>query len=474
MCMDIPALIIAKNNLPASSAPLLLQNRIVHGGYKASLSIKLSTLIRLSNQVKPKRSIYNLVAAQPAKELTMKKAILATVLVATTFGAAFTAFAADKVPLSKFYEGYTVEEIPADAFQQWPYYTYASAHIADFLRYGVHKLPASDNAVKVERIGGFEISPELRKVLVDTQVKAFVVMKDGKVLAEHFDNGFKAGMLNNLQSASKTFVGVLLSHAVDSGKLSLDEIAKTYLPELEGSIIGEATISELASMNSGIEPLSDYHTPGSNGYEWEKEIGLQNAGEPIGHLNAIKAAKATSFERGTNWDYTDQNSDTLALIIAKVEGKPFEQLISELHNSYGGNNEIQIAKTSDGTTSPSYGINISAYDYALFTGYIAQGKAGSSFYKELKDSSNDVLNVTPVIKDVFAAASPTTYDMQSYTMLDQDIIYSHGSFGQTGFADIKSGYSVIYLSDWYTNTDVPSLQKQLINAVDVINELRTK
>ncbi|MDN3680889.1 serine hydrolase domain-containing protein [Vibrio tapetis subsp. quintayensis] len=404
----------------------------------------------------------------------MKNTVLATILAATTFGATTTASAADAVPLSKFYEGYAVEEIPADAFQQWPYYTYASAHIEDFLRYGVHKLPASANPVQVERVGGFNISPELRKDLIDTQVKAFVVMKDGKVLAEHFDNGFKVGMLNNLQSAAKTYVGVLLSHAVDSGKIALDEKAKTYLPELEGSIIGEATISEIATMNSGIEPLSDYHTPGSNGYEWEKEIGLQNAGEPIGHLNAIKAAKATPNERGTNWDYTDQNSDTLALIVAKVEGKPFEQLLADLHNSYGGNNEIQIAKTSDGTTSPAYGINISAYDYALFTGYIAQGKAGSSFYKELKDPSNDVLNVTPGVKDVFGAASPTTYDMQSYTMLDEKIIYSHGSFGQTGFSDTKSGYSVIYLSDWYTNTDVPSLQKQLINAVDVINELRAK
>lgn len=404
----------------------------------------------------------------------MKKSILATILLATTIGSLTTAYAADEVPLSKFYESYSVEEIPADGFQQWPYYTYASAHIEDFLRYGVHKLPASKSPVNVERVGGFDISPELRKDLIDTQVKAFVVMKDGKVLAEHFDNGFKAGMLNNLQSASKTYVGVLLSHSIDAGKIALDEQAKTYLPELEGSIIGEATISEIATMNSGIEPLGNYHTPGSNGYEWEKEIGLQNAGTPIGHLNSIKAASATPHERGTNWDYTDQNTDTLALIIAKAEGKPFEQLIADLHNSYGGNDEIQIAKTSDDTTSPAFGINTSAYDFALFTGYIAQGKAGSTFYKELQDPSNDVLNVTPVTKDVFAAASPTTYDMQTYTMLDQNIVYSHGSFGQTGFSDLESGYSVIFLSDWYTNTDAPSLQKHLISAVEVINELRQK
>lgn len=397
-------------------------------------------------------------------------AVAAMLMMSGSANAAATT--AEEMPTSKFYEGYTVEEIPADSFQQWPYYTYASAHLEDFVRYGVHKLPASSNPVKIGKTGGFDISPELRKDLIETQVKAFVVMKDGKVLAEHFDNGFKPGMLNNLQSAAKTYVGVLLSKAVDAGKISLDMKAKVYLPELEGSVIGEATISELATMNSGVEPLHDYHTPGSNGYEWEKEIGLQNAGEPIGHLNAIKAAKATTTERGTNWDYTDQNSDLLGLIIAEVEGRPFEQLLADLHNAYGGNDEIQIAKTSDGTTSPSYGINVSAYDYALFSGYIAQGKAGHSFYGELSDPSNDVLNVTPVIKDIFGAASTTTYDMQSYTMLDEGIIYSHGSFGQTGFSDMESGYSVVYLSDWYTNTVPSALEKQLVNAVDVIKQLR--
>ena len=34
-----------------------------------------------------------------------------------------------------------------------------------------------------------------------------------------------------------------------------------------------------------------------------------------------------------------------------------------------------VALTSDGTVSPSYGISISARDYALFHQWIAQGKA---------------------------------------------------------------------------------------------------
>jgi len=148
-------------------------------------------------------------------------------------------------------------------------------------------------------------------------------------------------------------------------------------------------------MDSGIDPLGDYHPPGSNGYEWEKEIGLQPAGEPIGHLKAIIVAKAIKSKLGTNWYYTDQNSDALVFILSNVYNKPFEQLLSDLHAKFGGISTIEISKTSDGTTSPSYGINTSLTDYALLAQYIAQGKAGDSFYKELTDTSDDVLRQTP-------------------------------------------------------------------------------
>ena len=384
---------------------------------------------------------------------------------------ASVAHAAPPVETNDFYKGYNVNEIPRESYQSWPYYNYASMHMSEFVAFGVFTLTAK-NPSKVKVANTFKISDELRADLLNTQVKGFMVMKDNVVLAEFYDNGYNKGQLNNLQSASKSYAGVILSHAVDQGLIDLTTQAKTYLPELEGSIIGDATIGAISRMNSGLEPLSDYHTPGSNGYEWEKEIGLQPAGEPIGHLKAIIAAKATQSERGTNWDYTDQNTDALGLILAKVYNTPFEQLLSDLHKKFGGVSTIEIAKTSDGTTSPSYGINTTLTDFTLFAQYIAQGKAGDSFYKELTDTSDDVLRKTPGAGDAFSLSGDMTYDMQSYTIADKNIILSHGSFGQTTFSDTETGVSIAFLSDWEDNTVVDKLQKQITNAVKIIEELR--
>lgn len=407
----------------------------------------------------------------------MNKSILAIATIAAlsfSFSAAHAAGVPDE---AKFYSGYDVKDIPADSFQSWPYYTHASMHIKDYLRFGVFEMPASSKPATLASSLSLDLSKEFkngqsfRDNLIATQTKGFIVMQNNDVLAEHYDNGFKKGMVNNLQSASKSYVGVLLGKAIDAGLVDLDDKAEQYLPELKGSIIGGATIRSIAIMDSGIEALSNYHTPGSNGYEWEKEIGLQNAGEPVGHLKAIKAAKASKFKRGEHWDYTDQNTDTLGLILAEVHGKPFQVLLGDLHEEIGGHDIIEIAKTSDGTTSPSFGINTSAVDYALFAQYIAQGKAGTSFYKELADTSNDVLNPTDA-GTLLSAAGAMTYDMQSYTIADKNIIVSFGSFGELSFSDMTSGISVINLQDWYTNIEGQKLTDTIERSVAIIEQLR--
>ena len=402
----------------------------------------------------------------------VKNTILATAIVAAF---SFNVSAADEIDQAAFYSSFYVKDIPADSFQSWPYYGYASMNIKDYLRFGVHEMPASSKPAVVKKSLSYNLATEFkdgqsfRDNLIATNTKGFIVMKNNVVLAEHYDNGYREGMINNNQSASKTHVGVILSKAIDAGLVDLDVKAEQYLPELKGSIIGNATVRNITLMNSGIEALSDYHTPGANGYEWEKEIGLQPSGQPVGHLKAIKAAKASKFT--DNWDYTDQNTDTLALILAKVNGKPFQELLGDLHNEYGGNDIIEVAKTSDGTTSPSFGINISAVDYALFAQYIAQGKAGTSFYKELADTSNDLLNPTST-GSLLSAAGDIYYDMQSYIIADKNIIMSFGSFGQLSFSDTTNGYAVINQQDWFTNVEADKLVDTITRSVAIIEELR--
>ncbi|WP_112479459.1 serine hydrolase domain-containing protein [Vibrio variabilis] len=311
--------------------------------------------------------------------------------------------------------------------------------------------------------------------LQGTQTKGFVILKGSQVVAEFYDNGYNRGMSNNLQSASKSYAGLIIGQLIDAGKIDPEKTAAFYLPNLAGSVIGEATIRNIANMASGVQQLGDYHTPGSEGYKWEVEIGLQPNGEPIGHFNAIKNAIGSGQEQGTKWEYTDQNTDTLGLIAEKVTGKSFAVLLQELADKLGHQDKGSIAKTSDGTTSPAYGINVSALDYALFHQYIAEGKAGEAYYQLAKDVDRDLLAKGE--KGEFITSSTgykVAYGAQTFYFPEENILMSVGSFGQLGFSDLDTGIAIVNQQDWSINMDQDKGPETIKRSIALIKKLRVQ
>ena len=271
-----------------------------------------------------------------------------------------------------FYRPFTLKEITPKNQQKWPYYKYVSSHWDNYALHGTAKVSRSRKPAKLEVADeGIDLNIEYDDgksfidSFVDTQVKGFVVMKDNTILAEFYDNGFNVGDANLLQSAAKTFAGIIAHRLIDKGLLDPEAKVSKYLGDFEGTSVGTATVQQVLDHTSGMPTLLDFHTPGATGQLFEVEQGLQ-AGKPKGHRNTIKATKATK-KPGEAWQYCDMNTDTLALLAEQVSGKKFSDLLSQLFDEFGANYEGSIAKTSDGTFSPSYGVSISARDYALST-----------------------------------------------------------------------------------------------------------
>jgi CubicO group peptidase (beta-lactamase class C family) len=163
------------------------------------------------------------------------------------------------------------------------------------------------------------------------------------------------------------------------------------------------------------------------------------------------------------------NTDTLALLSEQASGKNFSELLSELFDDFGANHEGSIAKNSDGTFSPSYGISISARDYALFHQWIAQGKAPESYYDSVKDPSKTKFGEDEIAQSTFPGVS---YGSQSYYIHEDDVIFSSGSFGQNGYSDLMTGVAVVFLSDWAVNWEVDKGLDNRYRAIAIINHLR--
>lgn len=386
-----------------------------------------------------------------------------------------SAFGSD-FDVQDFYQPFTLEEITPKNQQKWPYYKHVSAHWDEYALHGTEKIDPSKVPAKLkvakERLNlnlEYKDGKSYIDSFVETQVKGFVVMKDNQILAEFYDNGFNLGDANLLQSAAKSFAGIITHRLIDEGLLDPKAKVSKYLGDFEGTSPGAATIQQILNMLSGMPTLLDFHTPGATGQLFEVEQGLQ-PGKPKGHREMIKSTKATK-NPGEAWQYCDMNTDTLALLCEKVSGKKFSELLSELFDAFGANYEGSIAKNSDGAFSPSYGISISARDYALFHQWIAEGGVPKSYYASVTDPTKTKLGEDEIASATFPGVR---YGSQSYYIVENDVIYSSGSYGQNGYSDMKSGVAVVFLSDWAVNWEVAKGDDNRYRALAIINHLRSK
>jgi len=373
-----------------------------------------------------------------------------------------------------FYKPFTRKDITPENQQKWPYYKHVSAHWDEFALHGTAKISPSKNPAKLKLAKDrldlnteYDDGKSFIDSMVDTQVKGFVVLKDNVILAEFYDNGFNVTDTNLLQSASKTYAAILIHQLVDAGKIKLDAKVESILPDFKGSSLGAATVQQVLDHTSGMPQLLDFQ-PGALGQLMEVEIGLQG-GKAKGHRNLLKKTKAIK-KPGEAWQYSDMNTDTLGLLAEKASGRKLPELLTDLYGAIGANYEGSIARTSDGTSSPSYGISTTARDYALFHQWIAQGKAPKSYYASVKDTKKSIFSKTnPLAKSTFPGVE---YGSQSYYIVEDDVIYSSGSFGEQGYSDLKTGISVVFLSDWAVNWEVAKGNANRERAIAIINHLR--
>jgi CubicO group peptidase (beta-lactamase class C family) len=124
----------------------------------------------------------------------------------------------------------------------------------------------------------------------------------------------KPGGVFCVRSMTKPLIGTAIWMLVDEGKLKLDDRAAKYLPSFEGEGLRDITIEQLLHHESGL-PMS-----------------LIIADDPR-KLVSVRAVadrakdRELDFAPGTEFQYSDQGTDTLTAIIEVVTGAPAEDFV---------------------------------------------------------------------------------------------------------------------------------------------------
>ncbi|WP_379967109.1 serine hydrolase domain-containing protein [Epilithonimonas sp. UC225_85] len=107
------------------------------------------------------------------------------------------------------------------------------------------------------------LSPKLVKHLKETESVSFLVIQHGKLLQEHYWDGYKKNTASNSFSIAKTITALLLGKMIDDGRIAnINQKFSDFYPEFSEKEFGNnLTLANLASMEAGLDWKEDYKNP---------------------------------------------------------------------------------------------------------------------------------------------------------------------------------------------------------------------
>lgn len=165
-----------------------------------------------------------------------------------------------------------------------------------------------------------KLSAADRAFMESMETKAFLVFKGDSLIHEEYWDTHNKTTVSNSFSVAKTVVALLISIAVEEGKItSLDEPVATYIPEFKSGGREIITIRHLLSMSSGL----DWEESGKNPLS-------DNAESYFGSdLYGLVTRQKLITKPGKTFNYQSGNSQLLGFIVEKATGKSVTKYAEE-------------------------------------------------------------------------------------------------------------------------------------------------
>ncbi|WP_232850023.1 serine hydrolase domain-containing protein [Bowmanella yangjiangensis] len=247
--------------------------------------------------------------------------------------------------------------------------------------------------------------------LLENYTDGILVMHKGTVVYERYFGVLTPQGQHAAMSVTKTFVGTLAALLVAEGKLIPERKVSEYVPELEASAFGSATVRQVMDMTTGIRFSEDYADP--NAEVWAHAA----AGNPLpkpadyqGPRSYYDFLKTVTDEgkHGTAFHYRTANTDVLGWILARVTGKHVAQLLSErIWQKMGMEQDAYMSVDSIGTPFAGGGLNLGLRDLARF---------GETIRNDGYFNGQQILPKS-VIADIRKGASQTDFAAAGYALL---------------------------------------------------------
>jgi len=254
--------------------------------------------------------------------------------------------------------------------------------------------PVVDTPIEVWEDSGIDAS-ECQKVVdrvrlrSTEEIHALLVLKDGKIVYQWYEEGQDRTYMRNLWSASKSVTALAVGFAVKDHLLRVDDklidfFDKEELPEARPYYLMTVTIKNLLQMSSGFS---------------EDILGKVEGGQITEPCKYMLSSNLT-YKPGTTFSYNSMNAYLLSAVITKLTGKTMEEYLEEKLFEPLGIKQHIWEKTDEGYNMGGWGLHITTESMAKLGQFCVQkGKwdgnqlLSASWFDEMLSEQTSTSNI---------------------------------------------------------------------------------
>jgi len=279
------------------------------------------------------------------------------------------------------------------------------------------------------------------EVFADTCTDALVVLHDGKLVAERYDDGMTAATPHLLMSVSKSLVGCVAGVLADRGRLDPADRVTAYVPEAGSSGYAGA----YTELDAEVRVM-------------ERSMGWRPAqpGDPAGAYPYLTTLGQAS-PHGGEFTYRSADTDMLGWVCERAGGTRMADLISALiWQPMGAERDGEITCDRLGSAIHDGGVSATARDLARFGQMLIDDGAVQDRPVVPAAWLADTRAPGPGVREAFAVTGnefvlPGGWYRNQFWVLPgpgDPVLVCLGIHGQLVYADRATRTVVVKLSSW--------------------------
>lgn len=331
------------------------------------------------------------------------------------------------------------------------------------------ELPADERDLDGVRFMTWLGELTVSELLDQTYTDGFLVIHQGRIVAERYFNGLRPGTPHLLMSVSKSVTGLVAGALAGKGALDVTAPAETIVPELAGTSFAGATVQQLLDMRAGIRFDEDYDDPQSQiaisdrVYQWRPDDGGSRPGCAIEYFSSLR----NDGPHGGPFRYRSIITDVLAWVLEKAGQARFSDLVAtELWQPMGAESDAEVTVDRHGHPLADGGISATLRDTGR-VGLLAlrhgRARCGQVIPRAWID---DTIRGAPDGPSAFtagdgAAGSPRGAHYRNFWWVTNPALpmfSAAGIHGQCIVVHVPSQTVVVKLSSWPRAQDTPMLR----------------